>query len=54
MAERMSVEEQVLKDFYEGKTVMQLVNEYNSRYECSKQEAIEKIYLILKTKALLY
>lgn len=45
----LTLEEQVIHDYYAGYTVMQIVNEYRSRYECTKQEAIEKIYSILKS-----
>jgi hypothetical protein len=49
-----SLEQRVLHDFYEGKTVKQLVDEYDFSHTCNKQQACEKIYEILKNGALAY
>lgn len=49
-----TLEERVLHDFYEGKSLKQLVDEYDYTHTCSKQQACEAIYEILKSKSLTY
>lgn len=49
-----TLDERILHDFYAGKTLMQIINELRNSYEYTKQQAIEKVYFVLKEQGLKY
>ena len=49
-----TLDERILHDFYAGKTLMQIINELRNSYEYTKQQAIEKVYIVLKEQGLKY
>lgn len=49
-----TLDERILHDFYSGKTLMQIINELRNSYEYTKQQAIEKVYIVLKEQGLKY
>ena len=49
-----TLDDRILHDFYAGKTLMQIINELRNSYEYTKQQAIEKVYIVLKEQGLKY
>lgn len=49
-----TLDERIMHDFYSGKTLMQIINELRNSYEYTKQQAIEKVYIVLKEQGLKY
>ena len=49
-----TLDERILHDFYSGKTLMQIINELRNSYEYTKEQAIDKVYIVLKEQGLKY
>ena len=49
-----TLDERILHDFYSGKTLMQIINELRNSYEYTKEQAIDKVYFVLKNQGLKY
>ena len=49
-----TLDERILHDFYSGKTLMQIINELRNSYDYTKEQAIDKVYFVLKEQGLKY